>query len=47
MYFCYENLNFNYYFDNNIITTSYCEKILGVIIDNKISFKEYVYDCVN
>ena len=43
----YKNLNFNYYFDNNIITTSHCEKILGVIIDNKLSFKEHIYDCVN
>ena len=32
IYFGYKNLNFNYYFDNNIITTSLCEKILGVII---------------
>ena len=31
IYFNYKNLNCNYYFDNNIITTSYCEKILGVI----------------
>ena len=45
--FGYKNLNFNYYFDNNIITTSHGEKILGVIIDNKLSFKEHIYDCVN
>ena len=30
-----------------IITTCHCEKILGVIIDNKLSFKEHIYDCVN
>ena len=41
------SIHFNYSFDNNIITTSYCEKILDVIIDNKLSFKEYIYDCVN
>ena len=47
IHFGYKNLNFNYYFDNNIITTSHCEKILGVIINNKPSFKEHIYDCVN
>ena len=47
IHFGYKNLNFNYYFDNNIITTSHCEKILGVIIDNKLFFKEHIYDCVN
>ena len=45
-HFGYKNLNFNYYFDNNIFTTSYCKKILGVMIDNKLSFKEHIYDCV-
>ena len=47
IHFGYKNLNFNYYFDNNIITISHSEKILGVIIDNKLSFKEHIYDCVN
>ena len=47
IHFGYKNLNFNYYFDNNILTTNHCEKILGVIIDNKLSFKEHIYDCVN
>ena len=28
-------------------TTSHCEKILGVIIDNKLSLTEHIYDCVN
>ena len=39
IHFGYKNLNFNYYFDNNIITTRHCEKILGVIIDIKLSLK--------
>ena len=30
-----------------IITTSHCKKILGVIINNKLSFKGHIYDCVN
>ena len=47
IHFGYKNLNFNDCFDNNNITTSHCEKILGVIIDNKLSFKEHIYDCVN
>ena len=47
IHFGYKNLNFNYYFDNNIITTSHYEKILSVIINNKLSFKEHIYDCVN
>ena len=47
IHFGYKNLKFNYYFDDNIITPSHCEKILGVIIDNKLSFKAHIYDCVN
>ena len=39
IHFVYKNLNFNYYFENNIITTSHCEKILGVVIENKLSFR--------
>ena len=27
IHFDYKNLNFNYYFNNNIITTRHCEKI--------------------
>ena len=27
IHFGYKNLNFNYYFDNNIIITSHCKKI--------------------
>ena len=46
IHFGYKNLNFNY-FVNNIITTSHCENILGVIIDKKLFFKEHSYDCVN
>ena len=49
IHFGCKNLDFNYYFDNNSIgpTTSHCEKILDVIIDNELSFKEHIYDCVN
>ena len=46
-HFGYKNLNLNYYFDNKIITTSHFEKILGIIIDNKLSFKEHIYNCFN
>ena len=39
------------YFDNNLdmhnIILSKCEKVLGIYIDEKLSFKEYVYECVN
>ena len=43
IHFGYKNLNFNYNLDNNIITTSHCKKILGIIIDNKLSFKDHIY----
>ena len=47
IHFGYKKLNFNYYFYKNIITTSHCKKILSIIIDNKSSFEEHIYDCVN
>ena len=49
IHFGYKNLNFNYHFDDNIIATSHCEKISGIIINNKLSFKKHrpIYDCVN
>ena len=43
IHFGYKNLNFNCYFDNNIITTNHCDKILGFIIDNKLSFKQHLF----
>ena len=29
------------------IVVSKCEKVLGIYIDEKLSFKEHVYECVN
>ena len=29
------------------LTTNQFEKTLGVIIDNELSFKKHIYDCVN
>jgi hypothetical protein len=29
------------------IVMSKCEKVLGVLIDDKLSFKEHIYECVN
>ena len=47
MHFGTKNLQFNYHFDNNNIILSKCEKILGVLINNKMSFEEHIYENVN
>ena len=42
-----KNNNFAYNLDGHIITCSQSEKILGVIIDTDISFKQHIYQCVD
>ena len=34
------------FFDDHIISTRQCEQILGVMIDDRLSIKEQIYDCV-
>ena len=41
----HSNLNFQYTLDNELLMVSQCERILGVLIDNKLSFKDHVYTC--
>ena len=47
IHFGHKNSNFEYYFDMHKIGVSKCEKILGVWLDDKLSFKEHVYEIVN
>ena len=46
IHFGHKNSNFEYYFDMHKINVSKCEKILGVWLDDKLSFKEHVYKIV-
>ena len=39
-----KNNNFTYRLDLHNIEVSQCEKILGVLLDCKLSFKEHVYE---
>ena len=47
IHFGHKNSNFEYYFDMHKIGVSKCEKILGVWLNDKLSFKEHVYEIVN
>ena len=47
IHFGHKNSNFEYYFDMHKTGESKCEKILGVWLDDKLSFKEHVYEIVN
>ena len=47
IHFGHKNSNFEYYFDIHKIGVSKCEKILGVWLDDKLSFTEHVYEIVN
>ena len=38
--------NFNYYINNTLLSVSQCEKILGVCIDNDLSFKTHIFAIV-
>jgi hypothetical protein len=46
LHFGNTNLCFQYKLGDNVITVSQCEKILGVLIDNKLSFADHVYYCI-
>ena len=39
------NLYFDYNLDVHNIIVSKCEKVLGIYIDEELSFKEHVYEC--
>ena len=47
IHFGHKNSNFEYYFDMHKIGVSKCEKSLSVWLDDKLSFKEHVYEIVN
>ena len=47
IHFGHKNSNFDNCFDMHKIGVSKCEKSLGVWLDDKLSFKEHVYEIVN
>ena len=47
VHFGKKNLRYYYCFNNIIIHASICEKILGVLIDSKLSFREHIFQCVS
>ena len=42
----YSNLNYSYKLGNSLVKVSICERILGVQIDNKLSFRDHVFASV-
>ena len=42
-----KNLHFDYCFDNIAIHVSMCKKILGVLFDSNLSFREHIFQCVS
>ena len=42
-----KNLRFDYCFNNIAIHISICEKILGVLLDSNLSFREHIFQCVS
>ena len=46
MHFGYNNHKYQYNLGIEILNVSHCEKVLGVLIDDKLSFKDHVYMCV-
>ena len=44
--FEHANEAFNYKLNDILIKSSNNEKILGVVIDSNLSFKEHIYACV-
>ena len=42
-----KNLHFDYCFNNIAIHVSMCEKILGVLFDSNLSFREFIFQCVS
>ena len=46
IHFGHANKAFNYKLNNILIKSSNNEKMLGVVIDSNLSFKEHIYACV-
>ena len=47
MHFEYNNHKYQYHsLGINMLNVSHCEKVLGVLIDDKLAFKDHVYICV-
>ena len=47
LHFSRKNNDFVYNLDGNIIASGQSEKILALVIDTDISFKEHIYQCVD
>ena len=46
MHFGYNNRKYQYNLGIEILNVSHCEKVLSVLIDDKLTFKDQVYMCV-
>ena len=46
MHFRYNNHKYQYSWGIDKLNVSYCEKILGILIDDKLTYKDHVYMCV-
>ena len=43
MHFGYNNHKYQYSLGTDMLNVSHCEKVLGVLIDDKLTFKDHVY----
>ena len=43
MHFGYGNHKYQYNLNIGMLHVYHCEKVLGVLIDDKLTFKDYVY----
>ena len=46
MHFGYNNHKCQYSLGTDMLNVSHCEKVLGVLIDDKLTFKDHAYMCV-
>ena len=46
MHFGYNNHKYQHSLGIDMLNVPHCEKILGVLIDDKLTFKDHVYMCV-
>ena len=47
VHFDIKNLRFEYCFNNIAIHINICEKILGLLFDSNLFFREHVFQCVS
>ena len=43
MHYCYKNHKYQYTLGIDMLNVSLCEKVFGILIDDKFSFKDHVY----